>query len=166
MILAPGRSLSTYKGEIQKTAKDSIVIAANFTADEFVPSYVFSSNMRRFVKIQGHTDAKCIVTSNMKECTQKDYVVNFSSYTSKNPDIIDNSVLMLLKLLMAANVREAAIAGMDGYSVEEVSYYDNELNFDFSKEAKNRNTLISAELADISKHMQLNFITPTVYEVN
>ena len=32
--------------------------------------------MRRFVKIQGKTSAKCITTSNMKDCTQSDYMIN------------------------------------------------------------------------------------------
>lgn len=168
LILAPGMSLAESTEEIRKIAEqeDTAVIAANFLAEEFSPDYVFSSNMRRFSKMQGRTDAKCIVTSNMKEASQKDYVVNFSSYASKNPDIIDNSVLMLLKLLTSAEVIGVMLAGMDGYSEKGLPvYYDKELSYDFSREARRRNELISGELREIGKHISLRFITPTEYDI-
>ena len=135
-------------------------------AQDFKPAYIFSSNMRRFTRIQGRTPAKCIITSNMKEALQKDYVVNFASYASKDPEIIDNSVLMLLKLLTAADVKKVKIAGMDGYSeTGEAVYYDSELDHDFSKEAKRRNARISEELRTIGSHLKMHFVTPTAYEV-
>ena len=65
-------------------------MAVNFCAQEFEPDFIFSSNMRRYVKIQGKTNVKCIVTSNMKEVKQSDYVVNFASYALKNPEIIED----------------------------------------------------------------------------
>lgn len=146
--------------------KHCITFAANFLANEFEPDYIFSSNMRRFVRIQGRTEAKCIITSNMKEAQQKDYTVNFSSYASKNPDIIDNSGLMLLKLLAAAGVKEVTIAGMDGYTASSNTvYYNDELDYDFSKEAEYRNSLIMKELQEINRHMKLEFITPTEYRL-
>ena len=168
LVLAPGRSLQDSFDKVKALSDDesTAVIAANFTADAFSPDYVFSSNMRRFAKMQGKTDARCIVTSNMKDARQKDYVVNFASYASKNPDIIDNSVLMLLRLLIAAGVNEVKIAGMDGYnSSTGTQYYDAQLEFDFSKQAKNRNEQISAELKNMSGRINIEFITETQYEV-
>lgn len=163
LVLAPGRSLRTLSGQVREAAEDAVVIAANFLAEEFHPDYIFSSNMRRFVKIQGKTRAKCIVTSNMKEAAQHDYVVNFASYASKHADIIDNSALMLLKLLLAAGVKEVRIAGMDGYSEVASDYYDREWNYDFSGEAERRNRLISGELEEIGRRLKLSFVTPTAY---
>lgn len=165
VVLAPGKTLAEYRDDVKSMCGDSVVIAANFLASEFDPAYVFSSNMRRYSKIQGKTRAKCIITSNMKEAFQKDYVVNYASYASKYPDIIDNSVLMLLKLLTAAGVKEAMIAGMDGYSKSVSVYYDSELDYDFTGEAAKRNSLISEELTEINRHLKLHFITPTVYKI-
>lgn len=166
VILAPGKTLLTHKSDVKEICKNSIVIATNFPAQEFEPQFIFSSNMRRFAKIQGRTDAKCIITSNMKEASQKDFIVNFASYASKNPDIIDNSALMLLKLLTAIGIKEVAIAGMDGYSEDrDTVYYASDLDYDFSKEAKKRNMLISQELKELSSHMKLNFVTPTAYKI-
>ena len=169
VILAPGKRLIDQKEEVLSVCRreDTVVIAVNFTADGFEPDYIFSSNMRRFAKIQGTTDKKCITTSNMKDCTQSDYMVNFSSYTSAEPEIIDNAGLMLLKLLRAIGVKEVLLAGMDGYSAYSGSNYINKtLEHDFSKEAERRNTLISAEMKELKKQIRMTFVTPTRYQVD
>lgn len=166
ILLAPGRSLMEYKDKVDAEIdkENTVVISVNFTGGCFHTDYVFSSNMRRFNKIQGKTKAKCITTSNMKECTQSDYTVNFASYASEKPEIIDNSGLMALRLLAALGVKQVSVAGMDGYSAyQNNDYFDQNLEFDFSKEANLRNTLISSEINEIQKQIKLHFITPTHY---
>lgn len=168
VILAPGRTLTDYREAVNtEIGKDNtVVISVNFCGDSFSPDYVFSSNMRRYNKIQGKTNAKCITTSNMKDCTQSDYTVNFSSYASKKPEIIDNSGLMVLRLLVAIGIKEVSIAGMDGYSTyQDNDYFDEKLEYDFSNEAATRNILISDELKEIQKLLKIHFITPTYYRV-
>ena len=168
LLLAPGRSLAKHSQRIRAVIRERcpIIMSLNFDAKQFSPDYVFSSNMRRFAKIQGKTDAKCIVTSNMKECEQKDYVVNFSSYTSDMPELLDNSGLIALRLLAAIGVTEVMIAGMDGYSANPLLDYTKEsLTFEFVDVCEHRNELISAELAKISKALNLSFITPTLYTI-
>lgn len=166
LVLAPGRSLSENNEAVIRYSKehDCVVFAANFLAREFEPDFIFSSNTRRYSKIEGKTDAKRIVTSNIKDAVNPEFVVNFSSYAVKEPDIIDNSALMLLKLLTALGVKEVTVAGMDGYSqTDRDVYYARALDFDFSDTALQRNELISAELKEISQHLRLNLITPTAY---
>ena len=168
VFIAPGRSLQDAGEEIRtlQSEPDTVTLAVNFTADDFHPDLIFSSNMRRYEKIEGHTDARCITTSNMKECKITDYVVNFSSYASKEPDIIDNSGLMALRLLRDLGVSEAIIFGMDGYSPhQEDDYYDSFLRFRFPEGAEHRNDLISAELSELSRHLKLRFATPTSYRI-
>lgn len=168
VMLAPGRSLMEYESQVTDECKqdNTVVIAVNFCADKFKPDYVFSSNMRRFNKIQRRTSAKCITISNMQNCEQTDYVVNFASFASQNAEIIDNSGLMLLKLLSAAGVKKVIIAGMDGYSAhQDGDYFDQQLEYDFSKQAEMRNALISEEIKEIQKVMKLRFATPTQYGV-
>lgn len=168
IMLAPGKSLSECASVVEKECKGSqvVVIAVNFLGGDIKPDYIFSSNMRRFHKIQGNTDAKCITTSNMKNCKQTDFIVNFSSYASKHPEIIDNSGLMLLKLLVAIGVKEVAIAGMDGYSSYQSSnYFDHQLEYDFSKGIEQRNALISEEIRELQKLIKIRFITRTVYDI-
>lgn len=167
LLLAPGRSLVDYEATIKDVAKadDVVVVAVNFAAGMFRPDYIFSSNMRRFARIQNNTHAKCIITSNMKEAEKKDYIVNFASYSLKEPEIMDNSGLMALSLLMALGVKEVLIAGMDGYSPrQDNDYYDEGLQYTFSEGAQLRNKLISQKIADIRNNMNITFITPTEYE--
>ena len=100
----------------------------------------------------------------MHDCQDTDYVVNFSSYASQNPEIIDNSGLMLLKLLVALGIQEVCVAGMDGYSAySDHDYFDRQLEYDFSREAEKRNQLISEEIHTLQKLIQIHFITKTCY---
>lgn len=166
IVLCPGKNLFSCKEKVLSYIKENncLVFAANFLAEDFAADYIFSSNMRRFSKMQNKSAAKCIITSNMKEALQKDYVFNYASYTSEHPDIVDNAALMLLKLLMACGVTEAAIAGMDGYvSGPENVYYNEELSYDYSSKADIRNELISGELQSIGKTMRLELLTPSLY---
>ncbi|MBQ2023200.1 MAG: aldolase catalytic domain-containing protein [Lachnospiraceae bacterium] len=168
VLLAPGKGLQEHKEAVLKACQSdqTAVIAVNFPAEEFEPEYIFSSNMRRFAKIQESTEKKCITTSNMKDCRKSDFMVNFSSYASKTPEIMDNSGLMLLKLLIAIGVKRVSIAGMDGYSAYSGNDYINQnLVFDFSKEAELRNRLISEEMRELKKQIEITFITPTRYDV-
>lgn len=168
VMLAPGRSLSEFSAVIEEKCKkpDTIVINVNFKGGRIKPDFVFSSNMRRYNKIQGATDVRCITTSNMIDCIQTDFVVNFSSYASKHAEIIDNSGLMLLRLLVAIGVRKVSVAGMDGYSVYQgKDYFDEDLEHDFSEEAELRNSLISEEIKELQRLIDIQFITPTYYSV-
>ncbi len=167
ILLAPGKSLRKNNKKIKQiiSLPNTIVIATNFTANEFEPQFIFSSNMRRFSKIQGKTKALCITTSNMEGCGKTDFVVNFSSYASSYPEIIDNSGIMLLKLLAKLGIKEVSIAGMDGYNAYDgINYSDDNLEYDFSKESETRNKLISEELKEISEKVKIIFLTPTVYK--
>ncbi len=168
VMLAPGKSLSEYSDVVEENCKrpDTIVMNVNFKGGRIKPDFIFSSNMRRYNKIQGATDVRCITTSNMTDCIQTDFVVNFSSYASKHAEIIDNSGLMLLRLLVAIGVRKVSVAGMDGYSVYQgKDYFDEDLEHDFSKEAKLRNSLISEEIKELQRLIDIQFITPTYYSV-
>lgn len=102
----------------------------------------------------------------MKDCTSSTYVVNFSSYSSKYPEIIDNSGIMLLKLLSVIGVNKVYIAGMDGYSPDrKQGYYDSRLEYDFSGVAMKRNELIAKEIREIKQRMDVEFLTPTQYDI-
>lgn len=167
LLLAPGKSLmkcrEEIKTEIQK--QNTLTMAVNFASSDFHIDYIFSSNMRRYHKIEDKTDAFCIITSNMKEAVKSDYVVNFASYASNEPEIIDNSGIMALKLLIDLGVKAVRIAGMDGYSgIQNSDYYDRNLDYDFSAEAEKRNQLICNEIEKIRKKIQIEFLTPTYYE--
>lgn len=167
LLIAPGASLEKYAEIITDKIKNltPIVVALNFVPKLFPCNYIFSSNMRRYDKIDGNTDIKCIITSNMKSAKSFDFMVNFSSYIAGAPDIVDNSGLMFIRLALSLGVKKIYVAGMDGYSREiGKDYFDESLEFDFSSIADKRNSLISQELAVLSKDIGIEFITPSQYE--
>jgi len=165
LVLAPGSSISSYSDKIKELLghDDAIGISVSFTADEYNPDYVFSSNMRRFSKMQGKTKAKSIITSNMKQSA--DYVINFASYSLPEELVIDNSGLMLIGILRDVGAKEILLAGMDGYGVKAGSdYYKKQLDYDFSKEANERNMLIAKHLKRLSQEIKITFVTPSMYQ--
>lgn len=167
LLLAPGKSVMEYDDAVKNeiASNHSVVIALNYMGGKITPDYIFSSNLRRYAKIKGKTDAKCIITSNVKSNDGTEYVVNYSSYVSKEPDIIDNSGLMLIRLLAALGIKNVSVAGMDGYSVfQKGDYVDESLEYQFSEGAARRNELISKELSELDKLIKIKFITPTQYK--
>lgn len=166
ILLAPGNTLNTHKNVIEKELQkdNTIAIALNFYPENFAPEFVFSSNMRRYSKIDNDQRFKSILTSNMREAIKKDYFVNYSNLLSKEKEIDDNSGLMLLRLLIDLGVKDVKIAGMDGYNSKNINVYvDENTFFDFSKEADKRNQLIKKEISDLSKSIKIQFITPSCY---
>lgn len=69
LMLAPGGSLYINRAEVEnETKKDNtIIVAVNFDGGIFGADYVFSSNMRRFSKIERKQGTQYIVTSNIKD---------------------------------------------------------------------------------------------------
>ena len=171
VVIAPGKSINDNADKIKdELKKDNVVgISLNFYNDDFKTDYIFSSNMRRYSKIDDkigkEINAKVILTSNMREAKNKDYVINFYSLALESKDIVDNSALMVFKLLIKLGIKSVKIAGMDGYDCNNPYVYNDEsTQFDFSNVAEERNKLIKKELADIKKSLNIEFITKSLYE--
>ena len=167
VLLAPGKSIKDYRDNITSVIdENTIVICINFYDERYSPTYVFTSNIRRFAKIIEDSKAEIIATSNIRDRDKANYVVNFSSFTGRNSDIFDNSGLVALRLLERLGLKEVYIAGMDGYSeVEKGDYYESGFEAYHTNNMFNMNELMSKELRSISKRMELHFITPTKYTI-
>ncbi len=168
LLLAPGMSLHNDEKKIDDyiTENAPVIVTLNFLSDHFKSDYVFCSNMRRYHNIENSKDAKKILTSNVKVPCTDGFVVNYASYISEETDIVDNSGVMLLKLLMTIGIKDVAIAGMDGYSAAvRKNYYDHGLDYDFADQIEKRNENISVELKEINRQMKLEFITDTMYTI-
>jgi len=167
LLLAPGSSLAEHKDKVDSFIKDNnpVVIAVNFDDEKLPIDYIFSSNMRRYAKIEESTSRKTIITSNMKEAQKYSFIFNYATYTSEYSEIFDNSGVMALKLLMNVGVKNVYIAGMDGYSAKkDVNYFDKRLEYDFSAEAEERNRLIGQEIKNLNHRITCHFLTPSKYQ--
>lgn len=171
LVLAPGRSINDNKEKINEelSQSDTIGISLNFYNNDFKTDYLFSSNMRRYSKLDdkigNDIKTKVILTSNMREAKNKDYIINFFSLALESKDIIDNAALMVFKLLIKLGISSVKVAGMDGYDVHNPYVYSDEsTQFDFSNVADMRNRLIKKELEQIKKSLKVEFITKSLYE--
>ena len=171
LLLAPGKSINENKDLIKsELAKDNVAsISLNFYNNDFKTDYLFSSNMRRYNKLDDkigkEINAKVILTSNMREAKNKDYVLNFYSYSIENKDIVDNAALMVIKLLIKLGVKRVIIAGADGYDEKNPYVYSDAItHFDFSNVARTRNESIKKELDSFKKSIEVKFLTGSRYE--
>ena len=71
---------------------------------------------------------------------------------------------MVIKLLIKLGVKKVMIAGADGYDEKNPYVYSDAItHFDFSNVAKARNESIKKELNIFKKSIDIEFLTPSVY---
>lgn len=168
LLLGPGKTLREKEQLIQDYIKNHnpIVIGLNFIPQKFECDYVFSCHMRRYKDIQDNTSVKKIVTSNLREAKNYQYMVNFSSYSAKATEIMENSGVMCVNLLIHLGVKKVCLAGMDGYDISNRGNYVNSgLEYDFSPEALElRNKLIKDEFEAKQGKIKIEFLTESLYK--
>lgn len=169
LLLGSGKSLVEEKEKIDNYIKEKnpIVIGLNFIPEQFKCDYVFSCHMRRYKNIMDDANVKKIVTSNLREATNYDYMLNFASYSAEAPEIMENSGVVCVNALINLGVKKVAMAGMDGYDTNNRGNYVNSgLEYDFSPEILEiRNHLIGEEFKNKKGKIDIEFLTSSVYEV-
>lgn len=173
LVIAPGHTVYEYAEKINEYIKKNspLTIAINFIPESIKIDYLYMSNARRYdywAKQESFRHVKRILTSNLKRESDADNVVSFLRLIKCGFSHVDNSALMLLRLLDQLHAGEIAIAGLDGYSpgntksnyadsrIEIVNTYENPVQL---------NIEIGEMLQDYMKTRQNNiplaFITPT-----
>ncbi len=173
LIIAPGKSIERHAEKIRSFIKERnpVIITINFINDDFDPDYVFMGNAKRYSQFfnkiyRKELNVKVICTSNISESNKKiDYKFNFNSLVNEDALIRDNPVLMLLKILTKMKIREASLAGFDGYSADDTKNYPKEyIQFLYCDDnVVLRNEAVKKALSLIGKGIKLNFLTPTIY---
>lgn len=170
LLMGPGKTLEQNRDQIEEYIKTShpVVIALNFVPEFYSCDYVFSCHMRRYKHIQDHNNIKKIVTSNLREARNYDYMVNFASYSADAPEIMENSGIMCLNLLIHIGIKQVCLAGLDGYDVTSRGNYVNSgLEYDFTPEVlEERNRLIRDEIYNMKGKINIEFLTKSQYDCN
>lgn len=123
LMMLPGNSINIESDKVENyiSINNPIIITVNFIPDRINSDFVYISNVKRFLywnhneKFQNH---KKILSSNIKNVSdsQNEIIVSFSKLIKCGWEHLDNSGLMLLRLLDKLGVVEIAIAGFDGYT--------------------------------------------------
>ncbi len=122
LILAGGRSIREQREDILNYVKKNhtVVISINYLHDEIPADYIYISNTKRYQDFNNvGMNLPAIFTSNIKrEKLGNEYIISFMRLIKCGWENMDNSTILLLRLLNEVDVSRIGIAGFDGYEIE------------------------------------------------
>lgn len=123
LLLLPGNTATTEQDKIKNYIKteNPVVISINYVHNSIKSDYVYMSNMRRYSYWKNDPRflaGKRILASNIKTDSDNanELIFSFNKLIKCGWDHMDNSCLMVLRLLDNFELDEIALAGFDGYS--------------------------------------------------
>lgn len=123
LLLLPGSTATTEQERIDTyiDGHDPVVISINYVHSRIRSDFVYMSNLRRYSYWKdepSYIARERIITSNIKAGTEddKEIIISFNKLIKCGWEHVDNSGLMVLRLLDRFEVRSIAVAGFDGYS--------------------------------------------------
>lgn len=174
LVIGPGKTIDTQAETIEKFIKKEqpFVISINFIPEKFRTNAIFLTNSKRYnQQVTAITERKnelqLIATSNLTRTNGNfDYTLDYESLIDRSAPFMDNSFLMMLKVLMLADVSEVALAGFDGYSsANESNYFISQMEYEFLKQrGEDIMSDVNKNLQSFKEKINLNFITPTLYQ--
>lgn len=177
LVFGPGNHIVEQSGKIEtylaKMGSNQIAkIGINFVPAQFPIDAVFISNAKRYVSLstklsQSKEKLLTLATSNVtRSAGTFDCVFNYSALLDEQALIVDNPMIMLLKLLKEAGVAGVSLAGFDGYVKAAASNYVNpNMDYSFSKE---KAAEINQDVINSIKRLgtlgfEMKYITDTLY---
>lgn len=171
LIVGPGKNIELQDQKVQDyiLEQNPYIISINYLPKNVVPNCVFVTNGKRYHDMTlglKNVDVKILATTNV-ECRNGsfDFVVNRAPLLETSEKIIDNSFLMLVKLLINLGVTEINCAGFDGYSDKEDNYCNPDMEYHFVKqEAPHLNLHMKSRITEFREKIAINFITYSAYD--
>lgn len=179
LVLALGSSIKKHKNSVLNYIANEhpIVIGINSQIADFSYNYIFFGNVHRYESalleenFKSNSSLKSIILSSIKTTSSdNEIIINYLDLITRKKEFLDNSGIMLLKLLGNIKVSEIVIAGMDGYSIEgEKDYAENHL---ISLKSAENVSLFNEEFICMMKELKQNelkdipvhFLTPSIYK--
>lgn len=169
LLVAPGKSIATYKEKIDEIIKeqDVVSIGLNLT-DPFEVDYMMTTRQDVYESSVA-TGKKVITTSNVsKGARGKIKILNYKNWIEiSDGRTHDSSSVITLNLLKACGVKEILLVGFDGFMVNiNENYSDPNLRRPVSVEqVERRNAYYKRFIGDIAASgVKISFVTPSKYE--
>lgn len=173
LLVGPGKNIQLQSKQVDKyiDEKKPVIISINYIPGAYAPDYVFVSKSNRYKDMSDdllevkNKDTKIIGTSNVTP-RGGDFEFTFTreKLLEKYEHIVDNSFLMLLKVLNTCGVKDVACAGLDGYSDKEDNYFNPKMEYSFVKaEARQLNKHIREVITETYSDMNIEFVTYSHY---
>lgn len=173
LILGPGKNINLQENKVRSFIENEkpLCISINYIPENLKCDTVFLTKTNRYLEmteklLDSAKDIKILATSNLTSKNNCfDYVVNREPLLERDEQIIDNSFIMLLKVLSSCGVKEIYCAGLDGYSDREDNYFNPKMEYSFVKaEASRINRHIKTIVNDMRSSMKIEFITYSHYQ--
>lgn len=174
LLLGPGKSILEKTKDIQHYIHENapLVIPINYLPASFHADYLFLTNSKRYLQISSQINQplndgiKIVSTSNVTDARRKFCGrLNYSALIDETTDIPDNSLVMFLKLCMKIGVSHVALAGFDGYSEEEMNYFNTNMEYSFSRQkAAYLNHYVQDFLQSSADSLRVEFVTGSRYQ--
>lgn len=174
LIIGPGASIVNEKDKITQYIETNypVVISINLVPKDWEIHYLFLTNSKRYVQQSTaisrlSKDVKLIATSNITRASGDfDYVMNYEPLIDRSVPFMDNSFIMLLKVLAQLHVNHIAMAGLDGYSLDKENYFSSKMEYDHIRKIyKEINAYVDNYLAKTKDKQSYEFITKTFYNL-
>ncbi len=173
LIIGPGASVGEYEKKISSfiSGVKPVIFSVNYIPRMFHPDYMFISNATRYLQSatklldSENADIKLIASSNVKNNNRSfDYVLNYSSLIDENAEFPDNSMCMIIRALIKCGIGSITLAGFDGYTPENVNYFDLDKAYAFLYDkAEGLNNYARDFFKSIKEKVKITFLTPTEY---
>lgn len=173
LILGPGKTMNLEKEKIKDfiVKNRPYVISINYLPDDLPADCLFITNSKRYNQqmtaiSEKEGTVKLIATSNLTRTHSKfDYTLDYESLIDRDAVVMDNSFIMLLKVLSKSAVNHVYLAGFDGYTSDADNYYSSKMEYEFVKKlGYDINAYVDKALPELRKQLDITFITPTVYK--
>jgi 4-hydroxy 2-oxovalerate aldolase len=79
---------------------------------------------------------------------------------------LDNAGLMFISLLIRLGVKKVELAGFDGFKYDSKDYLEFVSGSYMQKDLDYRNEKISVELWRFSQYIDIDYLTPTMYNMD
>lgn len=175
LLLGPGPNIELQRDAVEGfiAARAPLVISVNYIPDGLPVDYAFVTKPSRYLKMEEGLLEKrehpieVIATSNV---VPRHHAFSFTfsrgPLLEEGQGIADNPMLMLLKLLKRCGIREAHLAGFDGYSDREENYVNPGMEYPFIRgHASQMNRHIRDVLENEYPDMELTFLTFSRYSL-
>ena len=172
-MLGPGKTMILEKKWIDEfiVRHNPYVISINYLPDGIKVDGLFITNSKRYNQQMTAISEKngaitMIATSNLTRVHGRfDFTLDYESLIDRDAVVMDNSFIMILKVLSKVAVKHVYLAGFDGYKTDADNYYSSKMEYEFAKRlGEDINCYVNNTLPALRKKMDITFITPTFYE--
>ena len=174
LALGPGKNAKQQQDLIQQYIRENnpLVVSVNYIPNGVNTEILFLTNSHRYLQMSSsltrreNQDIRMVATSNVRVTGNKNlHRINYARIIDENNEFPDNSMMMLIRLLMNLGVKNVSLAGFDGYTADSLNYFDKNMEYSFIKEkADYLNESGKKFLKEASESIEITFVTNSVYQ--